>query len=522
MKKNLSLLAVIILTIILLMTTVVSATNEDVTLSKVSDTVCNIDLGEDGKLTKKLISVDNDKKEIILQVDVTNIKSEEEIIEPSEIILLIDNSKSMTSNTLSDGTTRKQAVFSAASELVDKILTEQSSTKIGVVRFSTSTDISKEGTLEDASLVIAPTSNATDIKTAINNIETNGVRTDIDAGLQVAKENFSSTETNKYLILLTDGVPNTAVGGPTMTYGGEVTTKTKATLDSLKNSGINIVTVMTGVNATYVPDPTNSPNKTYKDLAEDIFGTQEAPNYGKFYYVTDENVTNTITQNVYSDVRKVITNEIKDIVVKDYFPDNIIENYNFSIYEKENVGEVTATVNTEDNSITWNISTLEAGKTASFKYKLTLKDEFNENILNVVTPTNKKVEVTYTDTTGNKKDVSSTDSPSVKLTKEEKPIINNVVENEVVNNIVKNNIINNVIENEVVNNTVENKIINNSVTNNVVVNKVVINNKVSNVDNTVANKVIPQTGDTNAYILTAIILLAVGITIYYVKNKKNN
>ena len=30
------------------------------------------------------------------------------------------------------------------------------------------------------------------------------------------------------------------------------------------------------------------------DLAEDIFGTATTPNYGPFYYVTDENVTDTM------------------------------------------------------------------------------------------------------------------------------------------------------------------------------------------------------------------------------------
>jgi len=454
------------------MTTVAFAANEDVTLSKVSDTICDIKMGEDGELIKKLISVDNPKKEIVLQIDVTNKKSVEETIEPSEIFLIIDNSKSMSDNKLEDGTTRKQAVFTAAIDLAEKILTEQPSTKIGVVSFSTNSEISKEGTLEDASLVIKPSSDIDTIKTAINGIQTTGVRTDIDAGIQVAKANVSADTTlNKYFVLLTDGVPNTAVGGPTSTYGGEVTTKTKATLSTLKTAEIKLVTVMTGVNSSYQPDPTgavssDAAGKTYKDLAEAIFGTQETPNYGKFYYVTDANVTNTITKNVYSDVRKVKKNEIKNISVIDYFPANIIENYDFEIIEKANVGEVTATVNKENNSITWNIETLEAGKTASFKYKLTLKEKFNKNILNVVTPTNEKVDVKYTDTDGKDQTETSKDSPSVKLTKETKKPENTV-------------------------------------------------------DNTVAPDKIPQTGDKIPYIFTAIFAIIIGFMIYFSKNRRN-
>lgn len=472
MNQKLKLMSVITLILIMLMTTVAFAANEDVTLSKVSDTICDIKMGEDGELIKKLISVDNPKKEIVLQIDVTNKKSVEETIEPSEIFLIIDNSKSMSDNKLEDGTTRKQAVFTAAIDLAEKILTEQPSTKIGVVSFSTNSEISKEGTLEDASLVIKPSSDIDTIKTAINGIQATGVRTDIDAGIQVAKANVSADTTlNKYFILLTDGVPNTAVGGPTSTYGGEVTTKTKATLSTLKTAEINLVTVMTGVNSSYQPDPTgavssDAAGKTYKDLAEAIFGTQETPNYGKFYYVTDANVTNTITKNVYSDVRKVKKNEIKNISVIDYFPANIIENYDFEIIEKANVGEVTATVNQENNSITWNIETLEAGKTASFKYKLTLKEKFNENILNVVTPTNEKVDVKYTDTDGKDQTETSKDSPSVKLTKETKKPENTV-------------------------------------------------------DNTVAPDKIPQTGDKIPYIFTAIFAIIIGFMIYFSKNRRN-
>lgn len=472
MNQKLKLMSVITLILIMLMTTVAFAANEDVTLSKVSDTICDIKMGEDGELIKKLISVDNPKKEIVLQIDVTNKKSVEETIEPSEIFLIIDNSKSMSDNKLEDGTTRKQAVFTAAMDLAEKILTEQPSTKIGVVSFSTNSEISKEGTLEDASLVIKPSSDIDTIKTAINGIQTTGVRTDIDAGIQVAKANVSADTTlNKYFVLLTDGVPNTAVGGPTSTYGGEVTTKTKATLSTLKTAEINLVTVMTGVNSSYQPDPTgavssDAAGKTYKDLAEAIFGTQETPNYGKFYYVTDANATNTITKNVYSDVRKVKKNEIKNISVIDYFPANIIENYDFEIIEKANVGEVTATVNKENNSITWNIETLEAGKTASFKYKLTLKEKFNENILNVVTPTNEKVDAKYTDTDGKDQTETSKDSPSVKLTKETKKPENTV-------------------------------------------------------DNTVAPDKIPQTGDKIPYIFTAIFAIIIGFMIYFSKNRRN-
>ena len=225
--------------------------------------------------------------------------------------------------------------------------------------------------------------------------------------------------------MLTDGVPNNSVG-TSSTYSGNTAKNTKATLQSIKDSGINIVTVMTGVNSTYQPDPTgavsaDAAGKTYKDLAEEIFGTQEAPSYGKFYYVSDDSVEDTITKVVYQDVRTVIENEIKDITVVDYFPLDIVENYDFEIFEEANIGTVTPTVDTTNNTITWKITTLKAGKTASFKYKLKLKEKFNEKIINVETPTNQKLDVNYTGTDGKTKKVSSDVSPSIMLKKDEVP-----------------------------------------------------------------------------------------------------
>lgn len=424
-KKNILLSVIITVLMSVIMTTFAYAANEDVTLEKVKDNVCTIKLGEDGEVIKKLLSVDNEKKEVTLQVDVKNLKSEAEQAKITEIFLVIDVSKSMQENKLASGKTRKEAVFTSAKTLADKILKEQPTTKIGITSFSSNSDITKEGTLEDAKLVIKPTDKIADITKAIDEIETAGDRTNIDAGLQTAKSNFTeNVDINKYVILLTDGVPNNSVG-TSMTYSGNTTKNTKATLQSLVDNKINIVTVMTGINSTFQPDPDGnlSPDaagKTYKDLAEEIFGTKEQPNYGKFYYVSDEDVENTITEDVYNDVKvEVIKNEIKDITVIDYFPSNIIENYDFQIFEDANIGTVTPKVNTENNSITWTIQTLKAGETASFKYKLKLKEKFNEKIINVETPTNQNVDVTYIGTDGNRKEETSNVSPSIILKKDQ-------------------------------------------------------------------------------------------------------
>ena len=397
---------------------VLAATKVEVTMEKVKDEKVVIDLDGQGKVTKQMIEMDTVNKTVTIKIDVENSMSPESEIIPSEIFFVIDNSLSMTENTV-EGVTRREAVFTAAKTLAEKILTAQPSTKIGVVRFSTTTDVSREGTLDDASLVLSATSNLNSIKEGIDGIVTDGPRTDIDAGIQVALSNITSdTSINRYIVLLTDGVPNTVVGGPTITYGGDITTKTKATLKSVIDSGINLVTVMTGVSSETKPNQTGTDNpKTYLELATDIFGTQANPNYGKYYYVTDSQATSTITNDVYSDVVKYYDNNLKDIVITDYFPQEIIDNFDYKITKSENIGHVDTAINKDTGAITWTIETLEAGKSASFEYTLYLKDEFADEIVNVEEDTNKKLEVEYKDKDSEDQKKESDESPSLILKK---------------------------------------------------------------------------------------------------------
>lgn len=403
---------------------VMAATKVEVTMEKVKDEKVLIDLDGQGKVTKQMIEMDTVNKTVTIKVEVENSMSPEEELIPSEIYLVIDNSKSMTDNTV-EGITRKEAVFTAAKTLSEKILTAQPSTKIGVVRFSTFYDeasanpYEKEGTIDDASLVLNATSDLNTIKSAIDGIVTGGPRTNIDAGIQVALNSISKDSSlNRYIVLLTDGVPNTAVGGPTMTYGTEVTNKTKETLSNVISNGINLVTVMTGVSSEYKPNqPDTDTPKTYLELATDIFGTQANPSYGKYYYVTDSEAAKTITEDVYSDVVKYYDNNLKDIVVTDYFPQEIIDNFDYKITKSENIGHVDTEINKETGAITWTIETLEAGKTASFEYTLYLKDEFSDEIVNVEEDTNKKLEIEYKDKDSIDQKKDSDESPSLILKK---------------------------------------------------------------------------------------------------------
>ena len=428
MKKIISIITLLI--IVLSSTTIFGATTSKLTLELVEDKVCTILLDESGKLEKRLISLSDDKKEVVLQITVENTRNVETEILPSEIFLVIDNSLSMKQE-IEDDITREEAVVVAAKTLAEKLLTVQPSTKIGVVSFS-SLDSSKgetEGTINDAKLQLLPTSTLSEITTAIDNIAYTGPRTNIEAGLTVAQNNFSSDENNKAVILLTDGVPNNAVGGPTLIYSSVVAKKTSAKLKELDNAGIKVISVMTGVSDTDAPyDEVSVPEgeevKTYKELAEDVFGTEKHPYVGSFYFISDEQINTTITRTVFNDIIITKENSIDNVDVYDYFPDDILSNYDIEIIDGPNIGKIdympgdtlsTLDGNSVSKYIKWYIGKLNPGEIAKIQYKLKLKENFDRRIIDVVMPTNEKVDVSFVDIDGTPKKVSSPDSPTIVL-----------------------------------------------------------------------------------------------------------
>ena len=242
MKKTY--IALAIFTIITLMTSMVFAA----TTSKfevVDDQVCTIKLNDYCTFEKRMTSYDLDKRQVTIQLKITN---DAPANQPTgEVMLLLDNSGSMEEET-STGAKRGKLVFDSAKTLIQKMLKDNDNLKVGIARFSTNTDISKEGTLEDASIVSELSSDVNTLTSAIDNIQNDGPRTDLDSGLNLVKEHFSTADTNKYIIVLTDGVPNVALEAANDYYGSEVINKTKATLQSLQSNNYKVITMLTGIN----------------------------------------------------------------------------------------------------------------------------------------------------------------------------------------------------------------------------------------------------------------------------------
>lgn len=412
MKKKISLL--LFLLVITISTSVLAAVPSSVTMEIVENNTCSIPLSENSTLEKEIVDSDLNNHQVTIQLRLEN--NETDFIPTGELMLVIDSSSSMNTE-VSDGTTRKDLVLNSANSLVESLLELNSSTlKIGVVTFSSSTTPSEMGTEKDAQLVSDFTNNLDDLKTKISSIEGTGAYTDLDAGLKLAKSNFSEDDSNKYIIVLTDGVPNMNVGNSDLVSIDALTTvinTTKETLLSL--DGIEVISVLTGIENEDANVRTDGETSiTYGQVIEGVFGTEEEPTIGKFYNISDAEIETTIKESIYSDlvpISKTLTN----LTIVDYFPPEIIENFEFAYVEGTDLSNISTTIDPETGCIIWNVAELSAGEVLTVKYTLTLKDEFDENIIGEILNTNLKLDVVYIDPDGKDQTKTSEESPKIRL-----------------------------------------------------------------------------------------------------------
>ena len=398
--------------ILILVANISFANYETVTMTVVEEPICTIEIGENSKFEKRLIEKNLNNKEVTLQLQVTN---EETSLQPTgEIMLVIDNSMSME-EIVEGTTTREDLVIESANTLVNTILEGNDNLQVGVVSFSTNADVSLEGTINDANLVSDLSSDPQALTSAISNIQYTGPRTDLESGLSLASQYFTEEDNNKYVIVLTDGIPNVALDYDGMYYSDDVINKTKAQLQALDSAGYNVITMLTGITETDSVPATRQDDKTYGDIIEEIFGTESTPTVGKFYNVQDSEIEQTITNNIYNDLLP-IEQVLTDIVITDYFPQEIIDNFEFAYVSEPNIGTISAEVNPENNSITWTISELRPGETATVQYTLSLKEDFDSNIVGKILDTNKRVDISYTNLNGETVEDTSDVTPKLRLT----------------------------------------------------------------------------------------------------------
>lgn len=395
------------------------------TFEVVDKSICEMDLNNMGHFKKELTNFDVEKRELTITLTVTNTANAEEAAKPVEIFLVLDNSSSMTKNY--GDKSKMDYVTEVANSFANSLFNHFTNIKIGIIGFSSTKEFvnGTTGSLADASVLLPLSNSAEAVKNTIDSYGAeHGPWTNIEAGLSLAETNFSSdADTKKYIVLLSDGVPNLSLDTEhTLTYSGVNSANTKKKLQEVSQK-YTLYSVLMGYYEKDVQCPTafieGGKTMTYGELAEEIFGTPTTPTAGKFYYIDYENLNDTINKDIYNDITYKKDNSLKNIVIKDYIPQKIMDNFDFMHSVAPNIGTVTDKVDTSDNnSITWTIPVLEEGQVATLSYKLKLKDSIDKSILNEVLPTNTKVDIDFETPDGKDKTTSDV-SPKVKITYEE-------------------------------------------------------------------------------------------------------
>lgn len=387
------------------------------TLELVEKKLCEIDLKDSstndviGKFTKELTDFNSSKKEATLTLTLKNLMEKQTIKKPVEVFLVLDNSDTMKEEY--NNKSKMEYVTETASQFTDLLFDYFESPKIGIVSFSSVVDNRTSpddppvvwGTENDAKLLLGLSDSKDIIKNKITeykNDTAHGSMTNIQAGLALAEKNFTnSTETEKIVILLSDGVPNLSLGINRFEYSGTTAQNTKNQLLSMEEKGYAIFSILMGYDQASTPNPNapmiedNSRHMTNYELAREVFGTTSEPTVGKFFFINYDTLYGVLNTDIYNNIVSEIDTNLKDVVIKDYFPKEIVENFNFEYVKSPNIGEVSQKIDTSDNSITWTVELLEAGKEASLSYKLTLKDDYDKAIVDKILPTNSKVDINY-------------------------------------------------------------------------------------------------------------------------------
>lgn len=468
-----------------------------------------------GNITKKIIASDKENGEITIEVKVSNEKNsseENEIYEDTEIYLIVHESLSYNEEKLNQ-------YIGYIKNFANNVLKRNSNTKIGIIGikgtiydaeinedgkmvFGEKDEADVKGTEQNAEIVCNATNNVETLEKSLKNMNVEKIRyrANLEATIKLANKSYSN-KVNKILISLFDEVPSIAIGvKSTVHYGGIwggtieeavnekysiISQRTREEILKLKGNNIKFIQLRpedTSYDERYYSTSTGEKILDFdgSKYVQNIYGTLEKPVYGKMYTLKNETIDKIILENISSDVEGIIASDISNVVVKDYFPKDIINYFEFSYVDNPNIGNVTKKIDTNTNVIEWNIGTLQGNKIAILKYKLKLKDMGNKELLDKIIPTNEKIEVTYKDYELKEHKLDLTDSPKVKLCLIEK---NENNKNDAINKDDKEN------------------------------------NPNNTTDTTIASGKIPQTGTKiEAIIIITFIILAIAYT--YIKIKK--
>lgn len=379
---------------------------------------------DQGNISKTIVDSNKDSGEVTIELKLENKPKVEEEQNKSEVLFVIDNSPSMDFVT-STGKTRKEIVLNSASKLISSIYENYENVNVGIIEFN-----GKDASKYDATLIQRATQNKEMVLSKINEqLDRKTVSgTNIEAGLLKAETSFDKDIKNKIVILLTDGIPNVDISGNNGTddvkneINKKIALNTKNRILELKQEGIYTIAMLTGLSESDGNTDKNGnvfdrTNTIEEELAasEEIFGTKENPITDRYYIATNVEIDKVISEDMFEDVSTKVQNPINSVKVVDYFPKDITDNFDFSYVENPNIGTVSDTIDKENNTIEWNVGELKGNQVASLKYKLKIRDMKNTALLNKTIDTNQKVVLTYKDRDLKDYTIILSSSPKIQL-----------------------------------------------------------------------------------------------------------
>ena len=310
-----------------------------------------------------ITSIDSENGKADVELTISNSKKEDDeenkVYENTEIFIIVSESLNEENRTNISGYVKT---------LADKVFEANSKTKIGIVGMTgtkssvdennipTEEDEGKvPGSIDNAEILSMPTRDSSQLVNAITNMnpEENKYHPNLQVAIRIAKNNFSDN-VNKILISLFDNVPGIVIGEKSeINYGGwtgltaeeavknhlqKVVNDTKKEILSLKDSNIDFILLR--------PENTSFDQRWYKvstgelllefdgsPYVNQLYGTIENPTYGKMYSLTEDNLEQVVTENIYKDVIEETGTAITDISLKYQFSQDLLDNYDITFEE---------------------------------------------------------------------------------------------------------------------------------------------------------------------------------------------
>lgn len=275
------------------------------------------------QIGQKILKEESSETELVYELSAKNLLQSKNTL---EVAIALDSSYSMAENV--DTSIVKQK----AKQLARTILTQNSKATVSI----------SDNTAVRTSLV----NNVTNLNNSIDAI-TFGQGSSFENAITKAKSTFTSQNSDKYIILLTDA-----------------TDSVKNELTDLVNQGIEVVLV--------VCDITNSE-----------IGTIEEPVYGSIYNLSDLNVEALVD---------LINRNLTNLQMKTKLTDEIVKYFDIEVLSQDE------DISINDGELSWNIAKIKNKENLSVKYKITLKKDadIDRNIIYKNWFSAKEVTIDYT------------------------------------------------------------------------------------------------------------------------------